>query len=113
MFLVLLVIKSVFYTVGMSAGSSGGGMVMYYVRVWFLFYLVMQCFFVLPVCNTSKTSQPMQLSSKKSDWLSYERLRGSYRRPFSEQTADKFRMTHCLGNIAYDMFWVNVGLISW
>lgn len=48
-----------------------------------------------------------------SDWLSVPRLKGSYRRPFSEQRYDKFRLTHTLGTIASDMFWVNAGLFSW
>jgi len=48
-----------------------------------------------------------------SDWLSYDRLKGSYRRPFTEQTQNKFRLTHTMGTIASDMFWINVGLLSW
>lgn len=52
-------------------------------------------------------------SSSKSNWLSVPRLSGSYRRPFTYKAPGKFRLTHALGTIAHDMFWVNAGLFSW
>jgi len=63
--------------------------------------------------ESSSANLVTQSVDRKSDWLSYPRLSGSYRRPFSEQSADKFRITHSLGTIAHDMFWVNAGLFSW
>lgn len=89
---------------------AGGG-TMQYIRTVLLIVLVNGCY-----CYASsavKKNKRLQKTSQKSDWLSVSRLPGSYRRPFTEQTPDKFRMTSCLGSFLYDMFWINVGLISW
>lgn len=51
--------------------------------------------------------------STTSDWLDVPRLKGSYRRPFVPKEPNEFRFTHLLGEIASDMFWINVGLFSW
>lgn len=55
----------------------------------------------------------VQKITKKSNWLDYPRLKGSYRRPFYKKEPGGFRITHALGTIAADMFWINVGLFSW
>jgi hypothetical protein len=86
-------------------------MVIYSKRI-FLLCIVLYSFCIVQSHDT-KCSPQKKFASKQNNWLSVPRLPGSYRRPFSEQTPNKFRMTHALGAFAYDVFWVNVGLISW
>jgi hypothetical protein len=63
------------------------------------------CFLIAFVCQGRTKGD--------SDWLSVPRLSGSYRRPFTYKNPGDFRLTHALGTVASDMFWINAGLFSW
>jgi len=84
-------------------------------RLFFLYCIIIVTFFSTLIFSNDLSSADSgeKVVCKKKEWLSCPRLRGSYRRPFSYQSPDKFRLTHVGGTIFHDMFWVNAGLFSW
>src|SRR5690606_6617285 len=88
-------------------------MIMHKTRLLFFCSTIFFSFFVCCFDTVSTFDTKKQTTTKKSDWLSHPRLSGSYRRPFTTKEPDQFRLTHALGTIASDMFWVNAGLFSW